>query len=491
MNPSTSNSILGGTALVLAGLFVWQLTSQPMSPLQAPESATTNTPIAETAKNNQPKNSSPSPPDSIQPAWNWSAIESEDYRKYIANLRSIECPERVIRDIILADLNKLYAPKEAPYKDPPPPLTQPWDVTSATATRANDAKSRREAYERRKQLREIEKEKAAVVKELLGETLSLSPLRSWGTHNYALVESALNGLSPDKRERAREIYETYWEASDRLSEAFENKRTPEFMEQYRKQNEQRRNNLQSALSPEEFSDFEMRSSATAQRLGTQVAGLHLTEDEFKAIYQARAAIEEPFGGTIPLSQLDPKNSQQVAALENTASEVLKQTLGDERYAQFQKSQDPNWQMLTRLKDRFELSDDAVEKAFDLQKSLQNNAATQNESMGRLQELQRNLVRSESANQADLGSIQNQLQKLQSEMAEQAQKSEAERQRVLGEISGLIGDKAGKVFAARNGGPTFSIPRNSANPNTTIRRTVRPVESPAQNILPAPVPTPAP
>ncbi len=490
MNPSTSNSILGGTALVLAGLFVWQLTSRPMSPVQATEIASPKATTVETAKNNQPKNSFPSSLDSIKPSWNWSAIESEDYRKYIANLRGIECPERVIRDIILADINKLYAPKEAPFKDPPPPLTEPWDVTSATTAGANDAKSRREAFERRKQLREIEKEKAAIVKELLGETLPLSPLRSWGTHNYALIESALNGLAPDKRERAREIYETYWEASDRLSEAFENKRTPEFMDQYRKHNEQRRNTLQSVLSPEELSDFEMRSSATAQRLGTRVAGLHLTEDEFKAIYQARSAIEEPFGGTIPLSQLDPKNSQQVAALENTASEVLKQTLGDERYAQFQKSQDPNWQMLTKLKDRFELSDDAVEKAFDLQKSLQNNAASQTESMNRLQELQRELVRSERSSQADLGSIQNQLQKIQSEVANQSQQFEAERQRVLGEISGLIGDKAGKVFSARNGGPTFSIPRNSAIPNTT-RRTMQILDSPTPVTVPTPVLTPNP
>ena len=39
--------------------------------------------------------------------FDWSSVESDDYKKYIANLRSIGCPEETIRDIITADVNKL------------------------------------------------------------------------------------------------------------------------------------------------------------------------------------------------------------------------------------------------------------------------------------------------------------------------------------------------------------------------------------------------
>ena len=41
----------------------------------------------------------------------WDEIESADFPTYIAKLRAIGCPEATIRDIILADVNKLYAPK--------------------------------------------------------------------------------------------------------------------------------------------------------------------------------------------------------------------------------------------------------------------------------------------------------------------------------------------------------------------------------------------
>ena len=45
--------------------------------------------------------------------FSWSELESPDYAKYIANLRDIACPEQTIRDIIIADVNALYARRQA------------------------------------------------------------------------------------------------------------------------------------------------------------------------------------------------------------------------------------------------------------------------------------------------------------------------------------------------------------------------------------------
>src|ERR1043165_5380368 len=43
----------------------------------------------------------------------WQEVESADYPTYITNLRNIGCPEQTIRDIIIADINALYARKRA------------------------------------------------------------------------------------------------------------------------------------------------------------------------------------------------------------------------------------------------------------------------------------------------------------------------------------------------------------------------------------------
>jgi hypothetical protein len=41
----------------------------------------------------------------------WEQLESEDYRAYIARLRAIGCPEQTIRDIIIADVDKMLSPQ--------------------------------------------------------------------------------------------------------------------------------------------------------------------------------------------------------------------------------------------------------------------------------------------------------------------------------------------------------------------------------------------
>src|ERR1051326_7801672 len=46
--------------------------------------------------------------------FSWREVESADYPTYVANLRDIGCPEQTIRDIIIADVNALYARKRAP-----------------------------------------------------------------------------------------------------------------------------------------------------------------------------------------------------------------------------------------------------------------------------------------------------------------------------------------------------------------------------------------
>ena len=55
--------------------------------------------------------------------FDWQQVESNDYRDYIANLRTIGCPEETIRDIIKADVDKLYKSKAKELQ----PETEPFE----------------------------------------------------------------------------------------------------------------------------------------------------------------------------------------------------------------------------------------------------------------------------------------------------------------------------------------------------------------------------
>src|SRR5262249_53000387 len=46
--------------------------------------------------------------------FHWEQVESADYPTYIANLRSIGCPEQTIHDIIAADVHALHASRGEP-----------------------------------------------------------------------------------------------------------------------------------------------------------------------------------------------------------------------------------------------------------------------------------------------------------------------------------------------------------------------------------------
>jgi hypothetical protein len=112
-----------GNALLLAVLARGRLRETPPAATPAPA------PAAETA-----------PPSAH---FRWSQLEAPDYPTYIANLRSVGCPERTIADIIAADVEANFAQKWAQLEhqngvsQASGPTTSPADRQSLEALRAN------------------------------------------------------------------------------------------------------------------------------------------------------------------------------------------------------------------------------------------------------------------------------------------------------------------------------------------------------------------
>ncbi len=137
MKPALRFSLLANVLLTTALLVVRQ--SRP------PREAAPSQPSA-------PPPVTISGPSARPAAFDWSQLESVDYRTYIANLRGIGCPEQTIRDIISADLAGLYARRRAPLADALRGGTAPDAVTLEF------------------QLRKLQREESAVLVALLGGT---------------------------------------------------------------------------------------------------------------------------------------------------------------------------------------------------------------------------------------------------------------------------------------------------------------------------------
>jgi hypothetical protein len=319
------------------------------------------------------------------PTFHWSDVESADYKEYIAKLRAVQCPEETIRNIIVADINKLYAPREAPFKvivEAPEDGSGDWHA---------DRPRRQANFERRKQLHAIQREKNALLKELLGIELPLEPLRGRDSRSYELFEAAFNALPAHKRETVRAIQENYWQMSDALKDKYDHKRTPEYLEEYRQINADRKAKLEAVLAPEELEDYDMRHSNVARNLQSSLEGFSATEEEFKTIYRIRKSIEEPHGGLIGIVTPVDTQGNPISSAESSSDrrrevdEQIKEALVPERAREYELSQDSTYRTLNSLGHRYGLSSDAVMQSYELQQSyrtqqrdLMNNRSLSNE-----------------------------------------------------------------------------------------------------------------
>lgn len=297
----------------------------------------------------------------------WQQIESADYKQYIANLRAAGCPEETIREIIVTDVNKLYAPREAPFKTL---LTVPlpWDGPGTVSYSSLSEEERRAEIERKKQLREVQLEKRALLKELLNIETPLETVRGWHSRDYEMFEAAFNSLPDNKRELVRQIQENYWQTSDTTSDKFNGLRGPDYLDEYKRNNAERRAALARVLSPQELEDYELKTSSTATRLAAQLNQFNPTPDEFRQIARIKLAIDQPYGGALTADSAEQgENGQGVAARQQEANEKIRQALGEERFAEYQRSQDYNYRSLSNLGERYGLSKEAVLKAFEAQK----------------------------------------------------------------------------------------------------------------------------
>jgi hypothetical protein len=326
------------------------------SAVTQPADATVNSSLAP-AKTKAPATPLTAPAET--PAFTWRQVESSDYKQYIANLRGVSCPEQTVRDIIIADVNKLYADREAPLKAKPAVTGK--NAPAEVAPPADE-------LEKRKQLREIQLEKRAVIKELLGIDVPLDLLPSSGSRNYDAYELALRLLPAEKRDSVQQMQENYWQQSDALKAKYKNKRTPEYLEEYRLLNDAHRQELAKVLTPPEMENFEIRTSTSANRLGQQLVLFSPSEEEFRQIFRATRDYDEAVAN-LSGQGLDKKALQQERAnAVQQRDEQLRSVLGDQRYSEYQRAQDSHYRNLVRVAERYNLPQETVMQAYELEKS---------------------------------------------------------------------------------------------------------------------------
>jgi hypothetical protein len=296
----------------------------------------------------------PSAPKSKVVRLNWQSVETSDYKQYVQNLRSIGCPEETIYDIIVADVNTLYALRS--QKVDSNALWRYWDAE-------DDVVSREETAHRRLR-RELEKEKTALIKELLGADAveHMKKYQLWGGEEN--VDRKLAFLPEQKRQALKAIQHRHFEQEQEAMEWDANGvLTDQSREKIIELRKAQETELRSQLSPDELHEYDLRFSDTASHLRHELNGFHPTEQEFRQLYDLRKTNEEQMSASTDVS--DPR---VIAAREQNEQQLIqrgKDILGEARFAELTRSQDIDYQNALRLTKYFSLPENAAAEVYAL------------------------------------------------------------------------------------------------------------------------------
>ena len=294
--------------------------------------------------------------------FHWSQLESEDYKAYIARLRRIGCPEQTIRDIIIADLDKLLAPRlQAIYgwrQD-----LQYWHPEEEELANNQD---RRDWW---RQEKEIERTKREIIQELVQTDLIRERLNQKGYKDY--YERRLGFLPGDKRSQVRSVLERYDDEEQKVRSREWDEDEPlntQEQAQVKQLQEERRSAVASLLSPAEQEQYELWMSKTANTVRRAVYGMEASEEEFLAIYRARKTFDQDWSEADP-ALMDEGTRGQWEQAKASLNEEVRQQLGEQRFQDYKRGEDEDFHHLNTAVTRYKLPRETAVEVYEYKRVL--------------------------------------------------------------------------------------------------------------------------
>jgi hypothetical protein len=285
----------------------------------------------------------------------WETVEASSYLDYIDNLRRIGCPEETIRDIILADVNKLYKTKRREVSGQK--KFEYWKGNSMFGMGMD--KENIEATS------ELNAERDELLKQLGIE----SSLESVASQMLNPIEQMF-GFLPEQKQVA--VLKEMQGMQTRMAELSKDGEVD--MEMLKQVQKEMGKTLKGMLSEEEHTNYLLRMSGTAQQMRRQIAGFDPTEDEFLSVFKLKHAFSESYDTEygVPQDENAEQRDQRNAAQEQL-NDQIRQSLGDERYADYERAQDYQFQQIHSSLKKADLGTGEAIQVYDMQKYAQDAA----------------------------------------------------------------------------------------------------------------------
>lgn len=303
-------------------------------------------------------------PTASVPTFHWSALESPDYVVYTAKLRTIGCPERTLRDILLPDIEKLYDAREAGL------AADPEDTFWETAD-ASEARQR----QRTAKLRALELEKRSLIQQLLGAELSYKALKELRATDFsaAIVELLLGFTDIAKSDQMLTTHLLRKRDGEAQLAAAEGILLDEDFPPLHALRDRFEGELARALAPSEMEELRLRL-ATLNDMDhlNRRDGVNLTGGERREISRLRADTEDMFAKVLDLEdELYPEELRKQG--DAAFAELLRRFLGADRHADSERAKDHLFRELLQSTEKQGVTKAALLRAYESRRTAEKQA----------------------------------------------------------------------------------------------------------------------
>jgi hypothetical protein len=250
----------------------------------------------------------------------------------MANLRAVGCPEQTIRDIVVADLNQLFA-ERAQRIQPSAPIREFWQKLTTRPHPDTNQLS---------QFKELEEQKQSVIKQLFGNRLEWQEMLNTFWIQPDSARTSLAFLPADKQEAAYRALCDANLAYVSLEEAGQSDQTRQAAV------------LSDVLSSEELEEFRMRTNPHADSLRGELQYFNSTPEEFRALVKLREEMQ---------SATNAPNDPYVRMAREAAA--FGQLFGEERGREYAEKADPFYSWACRAAERCGLAEGAPDRAWQI------------------------------------------------------------------------------------------------------------------------------
>jgi hypothetical protein len=330
------------------------------APAQAPAATTS---VADTIQQ-APVPTESSPPPGLP--FHWRQIAAEDLNIYRDHLRAIGCPEPTVREIIRAVINERFGVRRrdllVPLED------QYWDMVMREGLVRRQVVPQSEGG---RALTGLAAERQRLIVEVLGRQ-ALDAEAGQQTQR-ATLEQRRAWLPPEKRDQLIELEEKYqqhlveWAATLGLQpNGIPTTGDGDRLQEWQKEFDEAEKQL---LTREELAELHLRESDAADWAGN-LPGFNPSEDEWRAMTKLRSELDEGQSQSGDAELTEEERTARRNELEAKFDQTLKETLGPDRFAQYELANNGQFQGVRNVTRRYGLPDSVAVTAFEIQQTAQ-------------------------------------------------------------------------------------------------------------------------